>query len=239
MFSKMRRWKLRHIDNKNSWVSAHELGTTIPEYRRTFDTGDFYINDNHRYFSECPVSAPDSLIDIGLPGWLRREDALKLYELAYFSNGDILELGTYQGLSTSIIARAVADSRSGRTVTTVELDASASARAQEVLRPYAFIRVLLEDASAYCASSGERGDKFGLVFVDHSHAYEDVARVCRLLPTIVVKDGFALFHDFNDRRNNDRDNSDYGVSTAVIENLSTAEFDFFGLFGCAALYKRR
>jgi hypothetical protein len=143
-------------------------------------------------------------------------------------------------LSTSILARAVKDARSGRSITTVDANALYSAEARKVLQPFPFVRLVIADASTHCRYSQQRGERFALVFVDHSHSYDDVSKVCRLLPAIlVVKNGFALFHDFNDRRNNDPADPNYGVSIAVIDHLSAAEFEFFGIFGCSALYKRR
>src|SRR5262249_44886716 len=88
------------LQNADSWIAPAEIGTRIPPYRRTI-AGPGFINEHHRFFAVCPVKE-EILIDIDIPGWLRREDALKLYEMAYFTNGHILELGTYQGLSTAI-----------------------------------------------------------------------------------------------------------------------------------------
>ncbi len=89
----------KHTD---SFMSLEELGTTIPGYRPTFDFPGEFINRSHQFFSSCPVK-DGILIQLkdrrwfGRPieGWLTREDALKLYEIAYFATGDILELGSY------------------------------------------------------------------------------------------------------------------------------------------------
>jgi len=75
------------------------------------------------------------------------------------------------------------------------------------------------------------------VFVDHSHSYEAVYGVCRELGTVLSKGGFCFFHDFNDARNRDTEDKDYGVYQAVVGGLNPEEFEFCGVYGCAALYR--
>ena len=66
------------------------------------------------------------LIDIGVDGYLWKPEAMTLYEIAYFTRGDVLELGTFRGLSTSIIAHALHDPGSG-TLITCDLDPASTA----------------------------------------------------------------------------------------------------------------
>src|SRR4051812_49312280 len=42
-----------------------------------------------------------------IDGWLEPVDSLKLYELAYLADGPFLEIGTYRGKSTTLIATAL------------------------------------------------------------------------------------------------------------------------------------
>jgi hypothetical protein len=91
---------VRHPD---SWVQVQDLGERRP-YQPTFGTR-LFINEAHRRFSTCPRTGAS--IDIGIPGALRREDALKLYEIAYDASGDGLGLGTGEGLATAIIGEAI------------------------------------------------------------------------------------------------------------------------------------
>ncbi len=96
---------------KTPRVVPHDLPVplkAVPPYLPAYEYPDEFLNEQHRSYSTCP--AKKHLIDLGIDGWLRREDALKLYELAYFAAGPILEIWSYHGLSTSILARAVADS---------------------------------------------------------------------------------------------------------------------------------
>jgi hypothetical protein len=39
-------------------------------------------------------------IDLGIDGFLQRAEALKLYEFAFFNDGDAIELGTHRLVSS-------------------------------------------------------------------------------------------------------------------------------------------
>ncbi|MDW8326577.1 MAG: class I SAM-dependent methyltransferase [Anaerolineales bacterium] len=240
---------LRTHKHGETWMSLEEVGNHIPPYRPTYDFPGPFINRSHRFFSTCPVkdnvliqvrSLP--LIGKPIPGWLRREDALKLYEMAYFAQGDILELGSYQGLSTCILAQANRESPHRKMVYSVDLDAAAMAMA----RRHLWMRGLSRAVRLFCGDALELvrqmiadGRKFAFVFVDHSHAYEPVYQVCCELERLIMPGGFCLFHDFNDARNRDAENRDYGVYQAVRDGLNPDVFEFYGIYGCAALYRTR
>ncbi len=212
----------------------------MPPYRPTYGAMPF-INAYHRQLSECPVDE-SGCINIGIPGWLRREDALKLYELAYFAAGDVLEFGSHCGLSASIIGRAVVDSRRRRKVTTVDCRLRSVLLTWRTLQRCGLVRyvkVRWADAVRIAARHRRSSRRVAFVFVDHSHRYRDVLSLCSELPELVVEGGFALFHDFNDNRNNDPADKHYGVAQAVIETLGPDRFEFFGIFGCCALYRRK
>src|SRR5450432_1075011 len=111
---------MRIVRNLDSWIPLEENGARIPPYRRTFIAdGQEYINDYHERFASCPLQN-EAIIEFGIAGWLRREDALKLYELAYYIDGEILELGCYEGLSTTIMARALEDAKKKSGITSVD-----------------------------------------------------------------------------------------------------------------------
>ena len=82
-----------------TYVELDRVGIAIPPYRPTVDLENGFIDSSHRQFATCPVK-DNILIQMKnrrwfgttIPGWLRREDALKLYEMSYFAAGDILEL---------------------------------------------------------------------------------------------------------------------------------------------------
>lgn len=234
--------------HKESFVPLAQLGLIIPAYQPTFDFPGEFINEAHRYYSICPTIDESSILielrtngDAGpvIEGWLRREDAQKIYELAYFATGDILELGAYRGLSTSILARANADAPVQKHIYSVELDPAAVAITQSNITLAGLahnVTVLGDDAVSAIRKFAAAGQQFAFVFVDHSHTYAAVYDVCRELPQVMLPGGFCLFHDFNDQRNSEN-NKDYGVYQAVLAGLNPADFEFYGVYGCAGLYR--
>jgi predicted O-methyltransferase YrrM len=224
----------RHAD---SWVSLADLGCRRP-YKPTFGTRPF-VNEAHQRFATCPTT-DGVTIDVGITGSLRREDALKLYEVAYHAAGDVLDLGTGRGLSASILGEAVLASGRRASVVSVERDRRRVERARENLAEWGLGRVVAlvcDDAPEVCRRLTDEGRRFGVVFVDHSQTYRDVLAICELLPGLLVAGGFVLFHDFNDRRNRLDASSDYGVFQAVQDGLPIDSFSFYGAFGCTALYR--
>jgi predicted O-methyltransferase YrrM len=205
----------------------------------TFPNDDEFRR-HQEFLSKCPINA-DALIVTDIHGWLRRDDALKLFELAYYAQGNILEIGCHQGLSTWIIAKAVSDSAKLRPITSIDIDLASVARARNNLNKKSlggFVDFQVADAERYCALQARDGREFGFILVDHSHTYSAVATVCRLLPSLLAVGGFCLFHDFNDGRNPSADNPEYGVSQAVCDTLSPSDFAFYGIFGCTGLYRK-
>ena len=233
--------------HQESFIKLEELGDTTPGYYPTFDFAGEFINESHKFFSICPIR-DGILIEVRdrpssgsvIEGWLRREDSLKLYEIAYFVSGEILELGSYHGLSTSILAQATHDSPHKKRVYSVDLDPGNIAMTNQHLRAMELdqhVTTMCAEASSAVGRFASQGKKFEFVFIDHSHAYKPVYNVCRKLGEIMVSGGFCLFHDFNDARNRDAKDREYGVYQAVIEGLDSRQFEFYGVYGCAALYR--
>ena len=175
-----------------------------------------------------------------IPGWLHREDALKLYELSYFARGDVLELGSFKGLSAAILARAARNSPVAKHIETIELKEK---RAKAVRRNLASLGLLdlvtarSGDATVAVKELAANGRQFDFVFIDHSHAYAPVFDVCQVLGQVVAPGGFCLFHDFNDSRNRDPNDEEYAVFQAVDEGLDKQRFEFYGIYGCSGLYR--
>lgn len=231
--------------HEDTMLEIHELGSRIPPYRPTFDLPAAFIDRSHRGLAECPG---DVLIQLKtrrwfgeiIPGWLRREDALKLYEMAYYAAGDILELGSYHGLSTSILARSNRNSPDRKHIYTVDLDPAHVRATMTNLRTQGLHRGVTascEDAAGAVRRFASQGQQFGFIFIDHAHSYEAVYQVCRELERVALIGGFCLFHDFNDPRNSDPDARDYGVYQAVRDGLNGDRFEFYGIYGCTALYR--
>lgn len=256
----------RHPD---TFMQPEELGARYPAYRPTYDFDGDYVNFTHRALAQRPVRR-NGTIRIGrhlswrltlsnlahdlftwlrnavrfgasTPGWLRPADALKLYELAYYAHGDVLELGSYHGLSTCILAQANRDRPDPRALYTVDLDPACVITTLQSLRRKGLaegVTTLCDDAVAALERFAGEGKQFALVFVDPCHTYAHVLAVCRALPAVVAEGGFCLFHDYNNPDNRDDARGDYGVYQAVRDGLDPARFAFYGVYGCAGLFRK-
>lgn len=231
----------RHAE---SWLAIDRLGTAERPFLPTYEGVPQPVDGFHRFLASCPTDG--LLVQLGLDGWLQRADVLKLYELAYFAEGDVLEFGTYRGLSTYLLAKAIESSGRRARVVTMELDGSAVAMAKVNLADRgvaSFVDFRVGDADAICRGLSEDGHRFSLAFVDHSHAYEPMVQACRRLEELLASGAFCLFHDFNDPRNAlhsgvGESETTYGVYAAVADALDRARFEFWGVFGCCGLYRR-
>jgi SAM-dependent methyltransferase len=217
-----------------------DTGYHFTEYQKTISFEGQYINDNHRYYAECPA-IDETNIKIGIEGWLTRADALKLYEMGFFIRGNILELGTYQGLSTSILSLANHDSGLNKEIHTVEIDESLMQTAQQNLAG----RHLEQNVFFYRLSSSEalakfldRKMKFDFIFVDHSHEYEPVLEVCEDMGDLLNEGGYCLFHDYIHRDTFNDTTRDFKVYQAVRDGLNKELFVFEGVFGCTGLFRK-
>lgn len=222
-----------------TWIPLEESGSRFPEYRRTYPGREPFIDDRHRIFAECKTDG--TCIDVGIPGWLRPADALKLYELAYFAEGDILEFGCYHGLSTHILSMGLRDGGGRRSLVSNDISGPLIAAARKNLRERGLetgVQFFEEDAGECCRRLLAERRRFAAVFVDHAHTYDAVREVCSALPAIVSPGGMCLFHDYNDARNAEKNNGDYGVWQAVDSALPKEEFEFYGVFGCSGLFRR-
>src|SRR6516162_3402673 len=56
-----------------------------------------------------------------IPGWLAPDEAAFLYDVGFRSEGDILELGTYFGKSTYLMAQGIRDAGKPHRVLTVDI----------------------------------------------------------------------------------------------------------------------
>ncbi len=208
-------------------------------YRKTYQFRGETIDDRHRALAECPRR--DGMIDIGVPGWLLPADAMKLYEMVHFCGGDVLELGTYRGLSAVISLESSVAAGLSNTIVSIDLDpgASEAGRAEIAGRPGAervhFFATSADQALETFIGAERR---FRFCFVDHSHRYDHVLSACRKLPVVLEPGAFCLFHDYNDPRNAMEGEDDYGVFQGVADGLDPDLFSFWGIYGCTGLFRR-
>jgi hypothetical protein len=222
------------------WLALDQIGQPAP-YRPSFQFDGSAINSAHGDILHAPLGRlgiPIN-IDLGMDGYLQRGDALKLYELAFFSRGDALELGTHKGLSASIIARALDDRGSG-SLETVDIDRAANklARANVGGKPGAHrVTFTLRDAAKRMDELVAKGRRFGFIFIDHWHGYEATFEAARRCADLLAPGGFVQFHDFLDPSNADPKHV-YGVYQAVLDTICLdGRFAFDGLAGCTAVFR--
>jgi predicted O-methyltransferase YrrM len=174
-----------------------------------------------------------------LPGWLLADDAMKIYELARRAGGPILEIGTYRGKSTILIATALRDAGAEGPVVTLDVDREGLREAAEEA-----VRRGLEDRIVFAHGTSETLFRArpafapAFVFLDGDHSRRGVARDLRALRDRVPAGGALLFHDFHDDRNADPSEPDYGVTQAVASSWAVRDCEFGGIFGCCGLYQR-
>lgn len=187
-----------------------------------------------------PAAQREAVAEIeALPGWLLDDDALKLYELAHAALGPILEIGTYRGKSTILMAIALRDAGRPGPIVSLDVDGEGleAARAEAAERGLADrIALVRGTAEALMRSRPEFAPTF--VFLDGDHSRRGVARDLRALEAGVPQGALLLFHDFNDRRNADPGEPDYGVTQAVEESWVVRDCAFGGVFGACGLYVR-
>tara|TARA_A100001011_G_scaffold360071_2_gene407072 strand:- start:832 stop:1557 length:726 start_codon:yes stop_codon:yes gene_type:complete len=238
----------KHID---TFCNISDLGQVSFPYKPTHEIR-VPINKFHDYFKTCERENGIKILmnnDNGqlIPGMLRREDAMKIYELAFKTTGNILELGCFRGLSTFIIAKAILHSNPEKKLTTVDLSPGCvqSARQniltidQVVNGKINLLESIVNDGGCAVSDLIEDGRKYTFAFIDHSHAYEHVLDVCLKLDKIIEPGGFCLFHDYNDKRNNDSSETGYGVYSAVHDGLDDDVFEFYGCYGCTGLFRKK
>jgi hypothetical protein len=175
----------------------------------------------------------------GVAGWLEPEDSLKLYELGYLAPGPFLEIGTFRGKSTTVLASALRDA--GRRVQffSLDIDQDALESASGTLTERGLgTYVTLVHGSLEALIRAVPGFQPGFVFLDGDHSEAGVARDLANLETRVPEGGVLLFHDYLDERNDDPSNKDYGVRQAILRSWVARDCEYAGSFGCAGLYRR-
>ena len=228
------------FNNADTYVTEDQLGPELKAYRRTIATnkGDIFINNNHRLLSTTPMNTkyPNLISYQKIQGWLTIPDALKLYEMAYFSQADVLEIGCYQGLSTAIMAGALRDANNNNLLVTVDISKENTEITIQNLSKLGLIGnvdVRCVDATALYKELINKKYKFNIIFVDHSHTYKDVLESCKFLPLLLQEGGFVIFHDYSNLAGNTDGNNVY----IAVKHGLCKKFIFHGVFGCSGLFR--
>jgi hypothetical protein len=175
-----------------------------------------------------------------IPGWLRPEDAQKLYELAFSASGPVLEVGTYKGKSAVLMATAIRDAGRRELIYTLDVNRASikAAAAQAEARGLAEAIVFVHGTVAAFARAYPQL-RPGLVFIDGDHSRAGVERDLAVLHQIVPAGGRLLFHDFNDPLNEDASCGTIKVRPTVQTSWVFRECQFDGVFGACGLFTRR
>ncbi len=218
----------------------HDLGTEYPVYAPFYRRPTYWIDAHHEAIANLPEDG--ALIRGSVQGFLRKADALTLYELAYLAPGDVLELGSAWGLSTSILAQAVRHSGRRARVASIEIAADfqqASRQTIQAAQLDPFYESLAGAAAQHLPALTAQGREFGMAFIDHDHSFEATREACTALTHLLPAGGIAVFHDFNDARNREEP-AVYGVYRGVCEwTMHNPDFAFIGIAGCCGLVQRR
>jgi predicted O-methyltransferase YrrM len=187
------------------------------------------------------VAGVDALAQVErIPGWLRPEDAEKLYELSYATNGPLLEIGTYRGKSTVLMAKAIKDAGHKTVLYTIDVDRTAqqAGAAEAQTHAVADVIVFIRGTVAAFARAYPHA-RPSLTFVDGDHTRAGVDRDLAVLEHLVPTNGLLLFHDFHDPRDLDLSSDELRVRPAVESSWVGRQCEFNGVFGCCGLFTRR
>ncbi len=223
---------VRHAD-PGTLPEPDKLGTAFPSFRPTIAEPDTPAWHELR---AAPVQ--EALIGLGVRGFLRPQEALKLYEISYHAPGDALELGSAWGLSTMILARAKQDARRPGRVVSVEILPDHHRATHETLQRHGLrdrATLLLGDAGEVLPWLVVRRRRFAFAFVDHDHGLAATQLAVDALSRLLVPGGLALFHDCNDARH---ETGEYGIYPAVVSGIGAGTFRMIDLCGSAALLER-
>ena len=129
------------------------------------------------------------MIQHSIQGWMHIDEAKVLWEsVQHYTN--CLELGTYHGLSTWILAQANPDCR----ITTVEIFENNTGQAKQNCIEFGNIEYITADSNEWLKTCGK---KFDWVFVDHSHESFYMDQTILLLRQCVTADHLILLHDMH------------------------------------------
>ncbi len=204
------------------------------EYRPSYDWGAATLGDRHERIADAVWH---------IPGWLAPEDALKLYELAYFSTGPILEIGMYCGRSTTILATAVADRGSAVPIISIDTDPFALSMTMRSLKMHNVEdRVILACSSIQAFVYAMPSLAPSLVFLDADHAEAAVRADVDTLRQCAQPGTLLMFHDYLPMVLPETEGFPISVGPievkeAVSGSWIAAEGKFAGTFGASALFQ--
>ena len=129
------------------------------------------------------------MIKCHIDGWMHIDEAKVLWQTIQHRKS-CLELGTYHGLSTWIIAQANPDCN----ITTVDVFESNTKIAKNNCRNINNVNFVTDDSNDWLTKTKQ---KFDWIFVDHSHENFYMDRTLMCLRNCVVEDHIIVLHDMH------------------------------------------
>jgi hypothetical protein len=117
-----------------------------------------------------------------IAGWLSPREALALYEAATKADGDIVEVGSYCGRSTTVLAAT------GKPVTSIEPQSTIKEVAEKL--PNVTWEQTRSDEYSW------KGNGAGMVFIDGDHVGDQPARDIRNALKVLSDNGIIVCHDY-------------------------------------------
>jgi len=156
-------------------------------------------------------------ISLSIPGMVTPRSGQILYALCAFQEvrGDVVEIGSWQGRSTSFLARAVLDSGNGRFFAIDHFKGNAGKEASYVVGKqdlsdlkHNFLSnmkslnldssVNLLDMTTIEAAGKFRRGQIRFLFVDGNHSYAGVSEDIKLFFPLLSSGAIIVFDDFSD-----------------------------------------
>jgi predicted O-methyltransferase YrrM len=138
---------------------------------------------------------------------------------------DVLEIGTFEGDSAEVIAKALLENKSGKLLTIDTKDYGQSKRL-EYLENVICLLSSIENLNTKF-SDVKISDLFDMIFIDDGHEYNDVIRDLKYSDKLLKKNGYILGHDVVAIKS---------VNEAYQEFLSTRIYEHIVLDSFAGLY---
>ena len=174
-----------------------------------------------------------------IPGMIKNEDAEMLYALKVTQDkkGDVVEIGSWHGKSTSYLARAVADSGNGHMYAIDHFMGNIGKESiyfnngndiEDCFRKNMKNLNLTEAVSLFACSSDRAREKLSnldirILFIDGDHSEKGVKKDINLFCPLVRDGGIVIFDDFN--------NTSPGVILAAQEWIKSRNFSAIFLSG--------
>jgi hypothetical protein len=183
-----------------------------------------FINDEHRGIFAATKN---------IPGWQMEGDTYKLYEMGYFAGDVILEIGTYGGRSAVVELAGALKSFPKPQFFGIDVNRKMIRSTHKTLCRFNMSEHALLYHGTLQTFMREVSIEPTMCFVDGDHRYEGVKRDLYSLSELLRPGVPVLCHDY---LNPENDTGAYGIRKAANEWEEKGYAEFYGVFGCSALF---